>query len=243
MSRVDFLMHISNRPQSTNPTEPCVRGPGDGNAATMKLIISMLALFCLNACSQAPQRVEIMISEENTIVLNSRQLESIHAFRNEIRVLRRKFGTRPVWIIADSNVSIMDFQNVAQVTREEGLGNIYTGNRTGDDFLLYPIMCTWTNEWQWDSYLDKESEHIRIHAYAGTNIRLLPDGVLIEKESKSIEDVVAHFTNLSGGNRARAVLSADPKARHEDLIKLLKLCREYAIDPLYIDHWIQYISE
>ncbi|MCC5843808.1 MAG: hypothetical protein JJU05_06100 [Verrucomicrobia bacterium] len=207
----------------------------------MKKLVLIFTLFYLNACSKAPSRVEIVISEENSITLNGSMVDNLNSFRDEIRKIRREFGDLPVWITTSGEVTVIDFQNVALVTREERLGNIYSVSRIGEDSVLYPIMSPWTNEWKWHSFFDNESEHIRIHPDAGTNVRLLPDGVLIETEVRSINEINEHFKSLSGGDRARVVLSADPKARHEDLIYILKLCREYSIDPIYIKDWIQYI--
>lgn len=66
---------------------------------------------------------------------------------------------------------------------------------------------------------------------------------MIDTEYHAIGDIVAHFKGLSGSDRARVLISADPKAKHGDLLKILILCNEFSLDSLYVENWIQYVVE
>ena len=209
----------------------------------MKYLILILAFCFLVSCSRAPESVNIDLTSGGTIALNGHGVNSLSSLRDELRHLRSNFGPIEVTVRADSKIKMERFHDVADISSSEGFGNISTGELGSGDLLLYPTFHTWTNEWKWDSYFDKENEQMRLKPDHGTNIRLLFDGVLIESETHSLDDAFSHLKGLSGGDRARAVLSADPEAEHGDLLQLLKVCKEYSIDTLYVQDWIQYVYE
>lgn len=207
--------------------------------------LSLIPVLCflMTSCSRTPENVKIDLTGKSQVILNGQGVGSLSSLRNELRELRKKYGVLEVLVRADGEIKMERFHGIADLISSEGFGNILTGRVGGDDLLLYPTFHTWTNEWKWDSYFDRENEHIRIKPDHGINIRLLSDGVLIESETHSLDDAFSHLKNLSGGDRARAVLSADPEAEYGDLLRLLEVCKEYSIDTLYVQDWIQYVYE
>lgn len=115
-----------------------INRPVESLVDQMKLIISIVTLFSLISCTKAPSRIEIAISEDNSIALNGRMVDSLHSLRDEIRDMRNKYGSLPVLIKTYPEFNIIDFQNISRVPLEEGMGNIYIGSLNGDVFVLLP---------------------------------------------------------------------------------------------------------
>lgn len=121
--------------------------------------------------------------------------------------------------------------------RYAGLWKIETGrDDPSTPALLYPTPETWTNEWKWHGLFALESMGA-IKTNAGVNVRLLSGGAQIEAIPATMQEIVQHLASLSGGGRARVLVTADASAPHSSLMTVLEICKKYAIDVLFLEHW------
>jgi hypothetical protein len=101
--------------------------------------------------------------------------------------------------------------------------------------LLYPTFHTWTNEWKWDGLFVDEGQAIQTNA--GVNLRLRGDAVLIDGHTVLQEDLDLQLGGLTGTDRDRVLLTADPEMPHARLMSALQACKNHRLDVTFREDW------
>jgi|GEM_PF-2201527 len=87
------------------------------------------------ACSNPPDRIEITLSGNNSVGINSKNLDSNISVRQELRKIHHQNGAIEVLIISHGEVEIPVIQRLTDIAREEGLGEIFIQFGGGDSIM------------------------------------------------------------------------------------------------------------
>lgn len=202
----------------------------------MKHVITALVWALIVGCSARPTAQEVFLRDDGTTVVSG-VLMTDSQLRDQARAKYRKQGPFVVTVRADAKVPLWRLEHVADIYRAVGLYKIDTGSADPNTpALLYPTFNTWTNEWEWNGVV-AGNPMAAIKTNVVVNVRLLSDGAQIEGIPAAMQGITQHLASLSGGDRARVVITADTNAPHSSLLAVLMVCEKKGMDALFVEHW------
>lgn len=199
------------------------------------IIIALLSLVL--GCTSRPTPQEVLLRADGATIVNGAPMTEKQL--RDLAIARyRKHGSFPLTIRADATVPLWRLAHIADIFRAAGVWRIDTGRaRPNSPAVLYPTCHTWTNEWKWHGLFAESNSIASIRTSAGVNVRLLPEGALLDSTPQTMQSLLSNLASLSGTDRARVVVTSETNAPHNSLMAVLDACQKHALDPLFVEHW------
>jgi len=199
-----------------------------------QFLIAISTICALAGCARRTA-LEAAIQADGAVMIDGASLSDQQVLDRAVAKYRRR-GAFPVAIRADGSVPQRRFQDVCDIFRRAGVYEISTGSsERNSPVLLYPTFHTWTNEWKWDGLFVDEGQAIQTNA--GVNVRLRGDAVLIDGHTVLQDDLDSQLGGLTGTDRNRVLLTADPETPHARLMATLKACENHRLDVTFREDW------
>jgi len=136
------------------------------------------------------------------------------------------------------------FVEFYNILREEGYYTFYISlPESGLPVFPLPDIFAPSDEFYWDPYLTERADPKQpgnvwwaMDERYGINVNLGAEGVQIEGEFFSMDELSTQLRKLHSLNKARVSLTTSGDAKFGDLYEVIKMCFEAFIDVLYQAH-------
>lgn len=190
--------------------------------AVWSCVVAVTLLLCLASCLDGDSVVEVHVSPNDSIRVNSRSVTSnteLAVFLS--RHVRRQKGIAICVIISSNTTHSVFAERILGASACAGVENIRVRVEGVERYTVYPTVLAWTNEWTWRNVLGREGNLATNH---GHNVTIEAGNVFLNGKSSTWDVVEVEIVNASAKGRDKVSISADDTTLETEVLRVLHIC-------------------